>query len=92
MRQEQAETVGIQALTWLAGEPDLLEVYLGATGANVNDLKQMAQNTEFLGSILDFVLQADEHVTKFCDMAGLSYEVPMQARQLLPGGDVVNWT
>ena len=92
MHKEQAETVAIQALGWLAGEDELLGVLLGASGADVNDLKQMAQNPEFLGSVLDFILMADSHVTGFCDAVGLAYEIPMQARQYLPGGEMVNWT
>jgi uncharacterized protein DUF3572 len=91
MKQEQAETVAIQALGWLAGQDDLLGVFLGSSGADVNDLKQMAGDPAALGSVLDFILQADEHVTGFCDDAGLPYEVPMQARQYLPGGAAVNW-
>jgi len=92
MNQEQAETVAIQALGWLAGEEDLLGVFLGATGADINELKQMAGNPEFLGSVLDFILMDDSHVLGFCAASGLPNEVPMQARQSLPGGDVVNWT
>ncbi|MFT4717126.1 MAG: hypothetical protein ACI861_000374 [Paracoccaceae bacterium] len=92
MQKEQAETVGIQALGWLAGQDDLLEMFLGASGANVNDLKLMAQNPEFLGSVLDFILMADEHVAGFCDATGLPYELPMKARQFLPGGEAFNWT
>jgi hypothetical protein len=92
MKTEQAETVAIQALGWLAGQDELLELFLGATGANVNDLTKMAQDSEFLGSVLDFLLMADEHVTGFCDATGLAYEVPMQARQFLPGGEATNWT
>lgn len=92
MQTEQAESVAIQALGWLAGEEDLLGAFLDASGAAVDDLKIMAQNPEFLGSVLDFILMADAHVTGFCDAAGLAYDLPMQARQFLPGGEVVNWT
>lgn len=92
MQKEKAETVAIQALGWLAAEDELLGSFLGVSGADVNDLKQMAHDPEFLGSVLDFILMADEHVTGFCDAVGLAYEIPMQARQFLPGGEVINWT
>ncbi len=92
MQKVQAETIAIQALGWLAGDDELLESFLGTSGADVNDLKGMAQNPTFLGSILDFILMDDAFVTRFCDSVGLSYETPMQARQFLPGGEVVNWT
>ena len=92
MHKDQAETVAIQALGWLSGEAELFEAFLGATGADVNDLNQIAKNPEFLGSVLDFILMDDASVTRFCDGAGLPYEMPMQARQFLPGGDIPNWT
>ncbi len=92
MQKERAETVAIQALGWLAGQEDLLGTFLGASGADVSDLKQMAQDSVALGAVLDFILMADAHVTGFCDDAGLPYDLPMQARQFLPGGEMVNWT
>jgi len=92
MQQEQAETVAIQALGWLAGQEELLGTFLGASGADINDLKQMARDPAALAAVLDFILMADAHVTGFCDDAGLPYDLPMQARQYLPGGAAVNWT
>jgi hypothetical protein len=92
MKQEQAEIVAIQALGWLAEDRDLLGVFLGASGADINDLKQAASDPAFLGSVLDFILMDDSHVIRFCDAVSRPYETPMQARQALPGGAKVNWT
>ncbi len=91
-RQETAETVGLQALTWLAGNDDLLPVFLGSTGASLADLAARAAEPEFLGSVLDFLLMDDAWVIAFCDAAGLRYEAPMQARAALPGGEATHWT
>ena len=92
MQGAEAESVAIQALGWLAGEEELLTAFLAASGAGVNDVREMARDPAFLGAVLDFILQSDEHVRGFCDSAGLSYETPMRARQSLPGGAQVNWT
>lgn len=92
MKREQAETVAIQALGWIAGEDDLLVTFLGATGSDVDDVKERAGDAVFLGSVLDFLLMDDAFVTGFCDAQRLPYETPMQARQALPGGDIPNWT
>jgi len=92
MQREFADLVAIRALGWLAGNDDLLPVFLGSTGASVDDLRTAAGNPAFLGSILDFLMMDDAWVVAFCDSAGLPYEAPMQARQALPGGDEVNWT
>lgn len=91
-RQESAETVALQALSWLAANDDVLPVFLGATGASLSDLAGRAGEAEFLGSVLDFLLMDDAWVMAFCDAAGLPYGAPMQARANLPGGEMVHWT
>lgn len=91
-RQELAETLALQVLTWLAGNDDLFPVFLGATGASANDIAGNAAQPEFLGSVLDFLLTDDAWVTEFCNAVALPYEAPMQARAALPGGEVFNWT
>jgi len=92
MTQENAETIALQALAWLAANDDLLPVFLGSTGTVADDLRDRAQEADFLGSILDFLLMDDAWVVAFCDTAGLSYEMPMLARAILPGGKRVYWT
>ena len=90
--RESAETTALQVLGWLAGNEDLLPVFLGATGASEADVRAGATNPEFLGSVLDFLMMDDAWVMQFCDQATLPYETPMQARQMLPGGEQVSWT
>lgn len=91
-RQEHAETLALQALGWLAANEDLLPVFLGASGASVNDLAASAGQPTFLGSVLDFILMDDAWVVAFCDAEQISYQAPMEARALLPGGEQINWT
>ncbi|AFO90582.1 DUF3572 family protein [Phaeobacter inhibens] len=89
---DAAETLGLKALAWLAGNDELLPVFLGATGASEADLREQAANPEFLGSVLDFLTMDDAWVMQFCDSVGLAYDQPMQARMALPGGAQVHWT
>jgi hypothetical protein len=91
-RQEAAETLALQALTWLAGNDDLFPAFLGASGASAGDLAANAGQPAFLASVLDFVLTDDAWVTAFCDATGLPYDAPMRARATLPGGEQINWT
>jgi len=91
-RQDSAETIGLQALGWLAGNEDLLPLFLGATGASGSDLVAGAGNVTFLASVLDFLLMDDAWVISFCDAAGLPYPALMQARAALPGGEQIHWT
>ena len=92
MQRDGAETVGLRALAWLAGNEELLPVFLGSTGASLDDLRAGAADPAFLGSVLDFVMMDDAWVVAFCDAGGLSYETPMRARAALPGGGQVHWT
>ncbi|MAY32753.1 MAG: hypothetical protein CMM86_09125 [Rhodovulum sp.] len=92
MRQETAETVALQALSWLVTNDELLPVFLGSSGASLDDLRNQAENPEFLGSLLDFICMDDAWVVAFCDANALSYETPMQARMALPGGAQTHWT
>lgn len=92
MQRDAAETVGLRALAWLAGNDELLPVFLGSTGASLDDLRAGAGDAAFLGSVLDFVMMDDAWVVAFCDAAGLAYEAPMRARAALPGGGQMHWT
>lgn len=92
MSQESAETIGLKALAWLAGNDELCPVFLGATGASEADLRAGADDPAFLGSVLEFVMMDDAWVIAFCDAEGLAYGDPMAARHALPGGSEVHWT
>jgi hypothetical protein len=91
-KRENAEMIALQALGWLVGNEELLPVFLGATGASVEELAKNAKDPAFLGSVLDFLVMDDAWVIAFCDSANLPYQVPMQARAGLPGGEQMNWT
>lgn len=90
--QEMAETLGLQALAWIAGNDDLLPAFLGATGASGAELAAAAGKPEFLAAVLDFLLMEDAWVIAFCDASGLAYTAPLQARARLPGGNALHWT
>ena len=92
MKQEAAELIAVKALGWLAGNDDLMPVFLGATGSSADDLRAQASDPAFLISVLDFLAMDDAWIMAFCDENSLAYEVPMQARQALPGGAQVHWT
>ena len=89
---EAAETLALQALTWLVANDELLPVFLGSTGASEADLRIRAEDAEFLASVLDFLMLDDDWVVAFCDACAVSYDLPQQARAMLPGGDEMHWT
>ncbi len=92
MRQDEAETIAIRALGWIAAEEGLFEVFLDATGCDAGEVRARAADPDFQGAVLDFLLLSDQHVTGFCDAAGLAYDIPLRARAALPGGGAPDWT
>ncbi len=92
MKREDAEAIAVRALGWLASDPDLCGVFLGASGASAGDLRAQASDPAFLGGVLDFIAMDDAWITAFCDAEGLPYDAPMRARAALPGGEAVHWT
>jgi hypothetical protein len=65
MNAERAEQIAISALTWLASKDELLPVFLGATGANADDLRGQAGNPAFLGSVVEFLTMDDAGGVEF---------------------------
>ena len=92
MPQEDAESIALKALTWLAGNDELMPVFLGATGASADDLRSQAGDPAFLVSVLDFLAAEDDWIKEFCDAEGFPYDSVMRARQALPGGGDRHWT
>jgi hypothetical protein len=90
--RDKAELLAIQALGWIAGQPERAGAFLGATGATAEDLRRRADDPEFLGFVLDFLLSDEEALVAFCTDAGIAPDRPMRARAALPGGDLPNWT
>ena len=92
LSRESAELLAVEALAWLAGNDDLLPVFLGSSGADKQDIRDRARDPEFLASVLDVRLMHDAWITGFCDEAQYAYDFPVRARAALPGGAEVNWT
>jgi hypothetical protein len=96
MQREAAETFALRALAWLAGNAELLPVFLGASGATSDDLRRRAAEPEFLASVLDFLRLDDAWVIGFAAASGERPEAAAAtlaaARRALPGGDTAFWT
>ncbi|MEM9970404.1 MAG: DUF3572 domain-containing protein [Pseudomonadota bacterium] len=92
LARDSAEVLALEALGWLAADDDLVGTFLGSTGASEGDVRDRAQDPEFLASVLDFILMDDAWVQAFCEANDYKPEFPMRARAALPGGAAVNWT
>lgn len=92
MSPEMAETTALRALEWLVANDELLPIFMGSSGLDQDSLRASATDSEFLSSVLDFLLMDDQWVTSVCDRLNLPYEQLMQARMALPGGAQIHWT
>ena len=92
MDREIAETRALEVLTWVLSEDDLIQVFMGATGASQNDLRSNTLSHELLISILDFVLMDDRWVISCSKFLNIDPSQIQLIRMSLDGGQEVTWT
>ena len=63
--REVSEIVAVQALSFIAGDPERLGLFLAETGIGPETLRSAAADPHFLASVLDFVLRDDATVKAF---------------------------
>ena len=85
--REVAEIVAIQALSFVAGDPERLGLFLAESGLGPETLRTAAADPQFLGSVLDFVLRDDATVKAFADASKLHPTTIAAARQALGDPD-----
>src|SRR5205823_12286379 len=83
--RQVAETVAIQALSFLAAEPARLGRFLAETGLGPETLRNAANSPEFLVSVLDFVLSDEKLVKEFAEANELKPSNVGAAREALGG-------
>jgi hypothetical protein len=69
--REVAEIVAIQALSFIAGEPERLGLFLAESGLGPETLRNAAADPRFLASVLDFVMRDDATVKAFASVSQL---------------------
>lgn len=87
-----AEELAIAALGWMAGDDELLQAFILRTGLGPQALREAAGSAEFLGGVLDFILEDDARVLALAGALGCAPEEIAAARARLPGGDLPHWT
>lgn len=69
--REVAEIVAIQALSFIAGDPERLGAFLAESGIGPETLRTAAADPRFLSSVLDFVMRDDATVKAFASVSEL---------------------
>jgi hypothetical protein len=81
--REVAEIVAVQALSFVAGDPERLGLFLAESGIGPETLRSAAADPHFLASVLDFVLRDDATVTAFAAASELDPTTIAAAREVL---------
>jgi Protein of unknown function (DUF3572) len=81
--REVAEIVAVQALNFVAGDPERLGAFLAETGIGPETLRSAAADPHFLASVLDFVLRDDATVKAFAAASELDPATVAAAREVL---------
>ncbi|WP_298260091.1 DUF3572 domain-containing protein [Bradyrhizobium sp.] len=69
--REVAEIVAIQALSFVAGDPERLGAFLAESGIGPETLRSAAADPRFLAHVLDFVIRDDATVKAFAEVSQL---------------------
>jgi hypothetical protein len=78
-----AETLGLKALTWLAGQPEVLDRFLLVSGLTGAEIRARAGEPGLLGAILEHILANEQLAKDFCIDEGLQPRELHLARHVL---------
>lgn len=83
-----ADQIAIDALGYIAIEPDLMRRFLDLTGIEADGIRWAASHPGFLVGVLDFLLANENDVVAFSRATGTPLEAVQVARQMLDRGPV----
>ncbi len=81
--RESAEMLAIEALSWIAGDPEQLSRFLALAGIGPATLRKAATDPAFLAGILDFLLGHEPTVLAFAEARGIGPAEIAEARRTL---------
>jgi Protein of unknown function (DUF3572) len=82
---ENAQSLALQALAFLAADEDRLNGFLLTTGLDLGHVRDLAGSIDFQAGVLDHVLANEPVLLDFAAEAGLRPENIVMARRQLPG-------
>jgi hypothetical protein len=85
LRQEDAEALAIQALTFIAEDAERLGRFLAVTGIGPAEIRSAAREPGFLGGVLEFIASDERLVVAFADQTGADPAAVEKGRAALAG-------
>ncbi|HEV2899100.1 DUF3572 domain-containing protein [Mesorhizobium sp. AaZ16] len=87
LTRQNAETIAIEALGFVAADPELLPRFLAITGIEAQSIREAAREPGFLAGVLQFILAHEPTLMKFSEASGLAPATVAGALRRLPLGD-----
>ncbi len=83
--REAAEMLAIQALSFIAEEPERFNRFLGITGIELSQIRNAAREPGFLAGVLEHMLGDESLLIAFVTSAGIDPAEVARARGALGG-------
>jgi hypothetical protein len=85
INNDDAEAIALQALAYLADDPQRLSRFLALTGSDLGELRETAKMAEFQASMLEYMMGDESLLLAFCQEAGIDPATIAPAHALLSG-------
>ena len=83
--REAAESLAVQALGYLAGEPERLGRFLALSGLGPETIRAAAGDPRFLAGVLEYIAGDEDLLVAFAAASGLSPDQVARAKTVLAG-------
>jgi hypothetical protein len=87
--RDEAETLGLEVLGFLAADETRLAAFLRVTGLSLADIRKEAASPEFLAGVFDFLMSDDSLLLVFAGNKNLDPNVISAARLALMPNDTM---
>ncbi|MBZ9677153.1 DUF3572 domain-containing protein [Mesorhizobium sp. ES1-1] len=85
--REEAENIAVEALGFVASDPELLPRFLAITGIEAHSVRKAATEPGFLAGVLQFILAHEPTLMRFSEETGTPPAAVGKALRALPTGD-----
>jgi hypothetical protein len=85
LTREAAETLAVQALAFIAEDPQALSRFLDASGLAAEHIRMAARQPRFLAGVLEHMLTDESLLVAFAQSAGIDPGHVARAARLLGG-------
>ncbi len=83
MNPDSAQTLALQALSFVVADEKALRTLLTQTGLTGDEMREAAATLEFQAGVLDFLMRHEDMLMAFCESEGITPDDPARAHRAL---------